>query len=125
MDNLISNASEAQDEDQDPVRVQIYTAAPDSIFAHRCFPMEWKPSGESYICIEVCDYGYGIKDENIEKLFDPYYSDKFTGRGMGLSMVLGLVQIYNGVVTVESEVGKGSNFRVYIPSPNGSERKNL
>ena len=57
----------------------------------------------------------GFADEDLEKLFDPFFSTKFTGRGLGLSVVLGIVRAHGGAVTVESEPGRGSVFRVFFP----------
>jgi len=68
-----------------------------------------------YACLEVQDNGCGITNEDLEEVFSPFFSTKFTGRGLGLSMVLGLVQAYGGVVTVLSSLGKGSVFRVFFP----------
>jgi CheY-like chemotaxis protein len=52
---------------------------------------------------------------DIDEVFDPFFSTKFTGRGLGLPVVLGLVQAHNGVVTVASEPGQGSVFSVFFP----------
>jgi signal transduction histidine kinase len=51
----------------------------------------------------------------MEKIFDPFYSTKFIGRGLGLPAVLEIVRASNGVVTVESERGRGSVFKVFFP----------
>ena len=69
----------------------------------------------AYACLEVADAGCGITEENIEKMFDPFFSTKFTGRGLGLSVALGIVRAHHGVVTVESEPDRGSIFRVFFP----------
>ena len=66
----------------------------------------------------MTDAGCGIADEDIEKLFDPFFSSKFTGRGLGLPVVLGIVKAHGGAVTVESEPGRGSIFRVFLPVSN-------
>jgi len=78
----------------------------------------------------VADAGCGIADNDIEKLFDPFYSSKFTGRGLGLSVVLGILKAHRGGVTVWSTrqaltCGRkmailmvkavGNNFRRLIP----------
>jgi signal transduction histidine kinase len=125
LSNIFTNAIESQTPEDSPVTLNIFSASPESIFANQCFPMEWRPLDESYVCFEVRDHGCGIDSKNIEKLFDPYYSDKFTGRGMGLAIVHGIVQIYNGVITVESMIGKGSTFRIYLPIFTEYARKNL
>jgi two-component system cell cycle sensor histidine kinase/response regulator CckA len=79
------------------------------------FPIGWQPQDHAYACLEVVDAGCGIADKDIENLFDPFFSSKFTGRGLGLSVVIGIVRPHSGVVTVESEPGRGSIFRVFIP----------
>jgi hypothetical protein len=53
--------------------------------------------------------------KDIEKSFDPFFSTKFIGRGLGLPVVFGLVQAHRGVITVESVAGQGSVFRVFFP----------
>ena len=81
----------------------------------RRFPINWQQKDSIYACLEVQDNGCGITNEDLEEVFSPFFSTKFTGRGLGLSMVLGLVQAYGGVVTVLSSLGKGSVFRVFLP----------
>ena len=68
-----------------------------------------------YACLEVADSGSGIAGKDIEKLFDPFFSSKFTGRGLGLPVVLGVLRAYSGAVAVESKPGRGSVFRAYFP----------
>jgi CheY-like chemotaxis protein len=65
--------------------------------------------------MEVRDDAGGIAEEHIKNIFDPFFTTKFTGRGMGLAVVLGIVRAHGGAVTVESEMGRGSIFRVFIP----------
>ena len=125
LNNLLTNAIEAQTPENPSVTLNICSASPKSILANKCFPMEWRPLDENYVCLEVSDHGCGIDEKNIEKLFDPYYSEKFTGRGMGLAIVHGIVQIYNGVISVESKIGSGSTFRIYLPTFTDYSRKNV
>lgn len=70
-----------------------------------------------YLRIDVKDTGTGIKAEGLEKIFDPFYTTKGVGRGtgLGLSLTYGIVKEHGGYIEVESEVGKGSTFSVYLP----------
>ncbi|NWF39861.1 response regulator [Mariprofundus sp. NF] len=76
---------------------------------------------EHFAVIEVQDNGEGIPDENLPSLFDPFFSTKDVGKGtgLGLAMVYGSVRDHGGVVEVESSVGEGSRFRVYLPLDEG------
>ncbi|MCX7725157.1 MAG: response regulator [Thermodesulfovibrio sp.] len=65
--------------------------------------------------IRISDTGKGIPKELIKKIFDPFFTSKVYGPGLGLSVALSIVQYYRGFISVESEVGKGSTFIVRIP----------
>ncbi len=71
------------------------------------------------MCIEVGDTGTGIAPEIVDRIFDPFFTTKEPGKGtgLGLSTVLGIVRSHGGFVRVESEVGQGSRFLVYLPPP--------
>jgi two-component system, cell cycle sensor histidine kinase and response regulator CckA len=70
-----------------------------------------------YVMCEVRDNGTGIKPEHLEKIFDPFFSTKEVGKGtgLGLSTVYGIVKQTGGTVLVDSEVGVGTSFRIYLP----------
>ncbi len=68
-----------------------------------------------YVFISISDTGTGIKDEHLPKIFDPFFSTKFLGRGLGLATVATTVRNHKGALKVQTEVGKGSTFTVYLP----------
>jgi signal transduction histidine kinase len=72
---------------------------------------------DNTIVIRVSDTGKGIPRENISRVFDPFFTTKNSGTGLGLSVVLRIVRTYNGRIEVESEVGKGTVFTVFLPVP--------
>ncbi len=73
---------------------------------------------DSKVIIEVVDSGCGIEAENISKIFDPFFTTKSTGEGTGLGLWLTyeIVRNYNGEISVESDIGKGSRFILRFPS---------
>ena len=71
--------------------------------------------GGNYLVLSVADTGGGIPPELLEKIFDPFFTTKATGTGLGLASVHGIVRAHRGVVRVESRVGRGTVFRVYLP----------
>ncbi|MDD5167699.1 MAG: PAS domain S-box protein [Syntrophales bacterium] len=113
--NLLTNAREAVGEGRGVVRLVVKTVSAANIPAVHRFPSDWQPQSDAYACLEVADAGCGIADKDMEKLFDPFFSSKFTGRGMGLAVVLGIVRAHGGVVTVESGPGLRTVFRVFFP----------
>jgi len=114
--NLVTNACEAFGAGGGRVRVAVRTATRADLGPLRHFPVDFVPAATDYVYVEVDDTGCGIPDELIEQLFDPFFSTKFTGRGMGLALVLGIAREHNGAVTVESTPGRGSTFRVWFPA---------
>jgi len=69
--------------------------------------------------IMIADSGNGIAPQEKEKIFEPFYTTKEGGTGLGLSIVHKIIENHNGVIRVESDVGRGSLFNVYLPA--GSE----
>jgi signal transduction histidine kinase len=65
--------------------------------------------------IVVKDTGIGIKHEDLEKIFNPFFTTNTKGSGLGLAMVRRVVDLHKGEIKVASEVGKGSEFTVELP----------
>ncbi|MSU46257.1 MAG: PAS domain S-box protein [Lacunisphaera sp.] len=75
----------------------------------------------TYVAIEVRDNGSGIKPEHLENIFAPFFTTKKTGTGLGLATVLSIVKRHGGQVGIESEVGTGTAFTVFLPQADRPE----
>ena len=69
-----------------------------------------------YVKITVKDEGDGIPEENLDKVFDPYFTTKEEGSGLGLAIVSSIIKNHNGRISVDSEVGVGTTFTIYLPA---------
>jgi len=113
--NLLTNAWESVGDGQGVIHLRVkMVSAVDIPTIHS--PTDWRPQDSVYGCLEVTDTGCGIAHSDIEKLFDPFFSSKFIGRGLGLAVVLGIAKAYHGAVAVQSDPGQGSTFRVFLPA---------
>jgi CheY-like chemotaxis protein len=111
--NLVLNGAEAINGSGE---VEIST---DFVFRKRDFfadnLLEESPDDGDFLLLKVRDTGSGIKPENLTRIFDPFFSTKKTGRGLGLAAVLGIIRGHSGAILVNSEIGKGTEFSVYLP----------
>ncbi len=73
----------------------------------------------SYLSLQVTDNGAGMERGVLQRIFDPFFSTKFTGRGLGLAAVQGIIRAHNGLIRVKSVVGRGTSFRVLLPVAKG------
>jgi CheY-like chemotaxis protein len=69
-----------------------------------------------YVCVRVIDEGVGIASENLDRIFDPYFSTKKTGSGLGLATAHSIVLRHGGHISVSSAVGRGTTFEIYVPA---------
>jgi CheY-like chemotaxis protein len=68
-----------------------------------------------YVSLSVSDTGEGMSDHTVARIFDPFFSTRFTGRGLGLAAVVGIVRAHKGALRVESHPGTGSTFELLLP----------
>jgi CheY-like chemotaxis protein len=69
----------------------------------------------SYVCFSVKDNGCGMNEETLKRIFEPFYSTKFAGRGLGMAAVYGIVKNHGGYISVDSKLDKGTLVEVYLP----------
>ncbi|MBI5484165.1 MAG: response regulator [Deltaproteobacteria bacterium] len=81
------------------------------------------PRGE-YVCLSFSDHGCGIPEEHLKKIFDPYFTTKLAGNGLGLASVHSIVTRHGGHIDVSSVVGKGTTFSIHLPSTGGTSLEN-
>lgn len=79
------------------------------------------PAPGNYVIFSVSDNGSGIDDETIRRIFDPYFTTRENGTGLGLSVVYSIVKNHGGYIDVKSRPGAGSTFSVYLPSYKAEE----
>jgi two-component system cell cycle sensor histidine kinase/response regulator CckA len=114
--NLVLNATESVDGSPEGIiRLAIKTVSLSEIPALHRYPLDWTPQGAEFACIEIRDSGSGIVEKEIDQIFDPFFSTKFAGRGLGLPVALGIVRAHKGLITVETTQGQGSVFKVFFP----------
>ncbi|MBX7258848.1 MAG: PAS domain-containing protein, partial [Candidatus Hydrogenedentes bacterium] len=112
--NLVTNASEALVDGEGVVSIVVEGRPCDSVLLRECVVGEGLAEG-NYVCLRVSDTGCGMDQETLQKAFDPFYTTKFAGRGLGLAVVMGIVRTHGGGLLVETEPGRGSTFTVLFP----------
>jgi CheY-like chemotaxis protein len=111
--NLCVNARDAMS-DGDTLSI----SAANQFLDEQYVRLNWEAKVGPYLVITVCDTGTGIPPEIVERIFDPFFTTKELGKGtgLGLSTVRGIIKAHGGFITVRSEVGRGSQFGVYLPA---------
>jgi signal transduction histidine kinase len=116
LSNLVVNAGEAIPPQTDG-RIEIATSecevTPERALQH-AEAFNVRPG--RFVCLEVTDNGTGMDEAIRDRLFEPFFSTKFTGRGLGLSAVYGVVRTCKGFIEVRSAPGAGSTFQVFLPA---------
>ena len=112
--NLITNASDALNGENGTITLRTGTVWCDGDTRRSPF-LDYDLTEGHYAFVEVIDSGMGMTPETMQRIFDPFFSTKFTGRGLGLAATLGIVRGHRGTIDVESVPGRGTTFRVLLP----------
>ena len=112
--NLLLNATEALDNSGGMVRI-ITSVVPVNSAVANDIAFRSPPKGDALVCLEVADTGPGIDESTRRKLFDPFFSTKSEGRGLGLTVVERIVAAHCGGININSVPGGGTTFQVYFP----------
>ncbi len=132
--NLITNASEALEGESGAISLSTGSMECDkqflSTFDNALHEGHFKPLESGlFTYLKVTDDGCGMDEATTERIFDPFFSTKFTGRGLGMSAVLGIVRGHSGAINISTEVGAGTSFQLLFPACEdqakiGGERRN-
>jgi CheY-like chemotaxis protein len=124
--NLITNASDALRDTSGTITLRTGVLQPDHLNdAGLGAPvLDAEPVGPAatYVFLEVTDTGAGMTPDTLQRIFDPFFSTKYSGRGLGLAAVMGIVQSHRGLIRIRTEPGQGTSFRVLLPAVPGTAR---
>jgi signal transduction histidine kinase len=112
--SLVTNACEANEGATGVVTIRTGTTALDANYISNLICAEKLPKG-IYTFLEVIDHGCGMETGNIGRIFDPFYTTKFFGRGLGLAAVYGIVRGHGGGIEVISAPNQGTTMKVFFP----------
>lgn len=111
---FITNAIESLGKEKGRVRISTGSMPCDRYYLASTYLKEEMPEG-MYAYVEVADTGCGMNAETLGNVFDPFFSTKFTGRGLGMAAVMGIIRSHNGAVKVNSVQEEGSVFTALFP----------
>jgi two-component system, cell cycle sensor histidine kinase and response regulator CckA len=112
--NLVTNAADALGGARGTIAVRTGLEEADHPLLARCVGGDGLPPGR-YVRLTVDDDGPGMDEATRQRIFEPFFSTKFAGRGLGLAAALGIVKSHRGAIRVESEPGRGTRFTVLLP----------
>jgi PAS domain S-box-containing protein len=118
LSSLITNAFEAIGDQKGTVALSIGVIKKSAIQESLLQPAGWKPLEDTYACLTISDTGGGMDQETREKAFDPFFSTRFTGRGLGLAVAEGIMKGHEGAIEMESLLGQGTMVRLLFPLTN-------
>ena len=113
--NLVVNAYESIGENGGEITLLTRRVYADGSLFATCVQAPELPSGD-YVMLEVTDTGSGMDAETVTRIFDPFFSTKFTGRGLGLAAVFGIIRGHQGAIRVTTRLDHGTTMRLYFPA---------
>jgi PAS domain S-box-containing protein len=126
--NLITNASDALGEAGGTITLRTGVTRVEDL-DHQKFgaPLQGEepvePSPGPLVYLEIGDNGSGMSADTLSRIFDPFFSTKFAGRGLGLAAVMGIVRSHRGLIRIRTGPGEGTTFRVLFPAVQGTAGK--
>ncbi|MGC2061709.1 MAG: PAS domain S-box protein [Thermodesulfovibrionales bacterium] len=114
--NIVLNASEAM-----AGRGTVHISAENMVVVSKAGPR--LPEGGRFVRIDIQDTGTGIPEQNLAKIFDPYFTTKQKGSGLGLATSYSIIRNHGGVIEVTSGLNKGTTFTIYLPGAISAERE--
>ena len=112
--NMITNASDALGDDPGTVTIRSGKRPIEAGELEDALPRR-EPYGRDYAFVSISDTGCGMDANTLSRIFEPFFSTKFAGRGLGLSSALGIVRSHDGFIKVRSSPGQGTAFDVFLP----------
>ena len=112
---LVTNALEAMGGAEGVLRISVSSVGDAATIPGSRYDTASVPAGP-WACLKVGDTGAGMDSETLDRIFDPFFSTKFTGRGLGLPVVQGIVRHYDGAIHVHSRPGRGTTVSVLFPA---------
>ena len=113
--NMIVNASDAMQPGGGRVMIRTRASHCEATYFVGAHPPQEREPGE-YVLLEVADTGHGMDAETLSRVFEPFFSTKASGRGLGLSLALGTLRAHDGAIRVSSEQGLGARFELIFPA---------
>ena len=114
--NLVINASESFGDREGVITISTGARECSSEYLHDGLYQESDLQPGRFVWVTISDTGCGMDAGTQRRIFEPFYTTKFTGRGLGLSAALGIVRGHKGALYLESQLGKGSTFRILFPA---------
>jgi PAS domain S-box-containing protein len=112
--NLVTNARDASPEAGAPIRVRARALRAERAWLDASLGGAGLPAGD-YVAVEIRDHGVGMDATTRARIFEPFYTTRTAGRGLGLAVVLGIVRGHGGAIHLETAPGEGSTFCVVLP----------